>query len=125
MSDSDESDEAAKETSVGFAWTSQSCQIRIVVFLFVLSILLGVLTAYLIIPRLKEDCKKYHLRRMLSKNKRGLAIPTKNRTSGGGTAGATSKHVTTVSNRFHGLTGKASSSNETRGTVGRDKKSSR
>ncbi|KAH8021506.1 hypothetical protein HPB51_015902 [Rhipicephalus microplus] len=114
MSDSDESDEGAKE-SVGFAWTSQSCQIRIVLFLFVLSILLGVLTAYIIVPRLKEDCKRYHLRKMLSKNKRGPAIPARNRTSRGGDAGATSKRETTVSNRLHGLTSKVSSSTETRG----------
>ncbi|KAH7947045.1 hypothetical protein HPB52_007476 [Rhipicephalus sanguineus] len=52
---------------------------------------------------------------MLSKNKRGLAIPTRNRTSRGGKAGATSKDVTIVSNHFHGLTSKASSSIETRG----------
>ncbi|KAL3204498.1 hypothetical protein MRX96_011506 [Rhipicephalus microplus] len=51
---------------------------------------------------------------MLSKNKRGPAIPARNRTGRGGGAGATSKHETTVSNRLHGLTSKASSSIETR-----------
>ncbi|KAH6927775.1 hypothetical protein HPB50_008609 [Hyalomma asiaticum] len=117
MSDEDDSDEAVKE-SVGFAWTSNACQLRIVVFLFVLSILLGILTAYIIIPRLREDCRKYHMRRMLSKNKRGLAIPARNQTSGGGSGKAprvTSSDVTTVSNSIHGLASNASFSIEIRG----------
>ncbi|KAH7937987.1 hypothetical protein HPB49_019053 [Dermacentor silvarum] len=117
MSDEDDSDEAEKE-SVGFAWTSQTCQIRIVVFLFVLSILLGALTAYIIIPRLKEDCKKYHLRKQLSKNKRGLAIPLPNRTSRGGSgkAPAMSNDATTVSSHLYNLTrSNASFSSDTRG----------
>nr|XP_050026221.1 uncharacterized protein LOC126521568 [Dermacentor andersoni] len=117
MSDDDDSDEAEKE-SVGFAWTSQTCQIRIVVFLFVLSILLGALTAYIILPRLKEDCKKYHLRKQLSKNKRGLAIPVRNRTGRGGSgkSPATSNGATTVSSRLYNLTrNNASFSSDTRG----------
>lgn len=117
MSDEDDSDEAEKE-SVGFAWTSQTCQIRIVVFLFVLSILLGALTAYIIIPRLKEDCKKYHLRKQLSKNKRGLAIPLPNRTSRGGSgkAPAMRNDATTVSSHLYNLTrSNASFSSDTRG----------
>ncbi|XP_070395564.1 serine-rich adhesin for platelets-like [Dermacentor albipictus] len=117
MSDDDDSDEAEKE-SVRFAWTSQKCQVRIVVFLFVLSILLGALTAYIIIPRLKEDCKKYHLRKQLSKNKRGLAIPVRNRTSRGGSdkSPATSNGATTVSSRLYNLRrNNASFSSDTRG----------
>ncbi|KAK8759198.1 hypothetical protein V5799_003184 [Amblyomma americanum] len=85
MSDEEEDSEEVKKETVGFAWSSQACQVRIVVCLFILSVLLGALTAYIIVPRLKDDCKKYHSRKAAllqgqPKPKRGLAIPAENLT---------------------------------------------